>query len=193
MTVDNSEIVSSFFPDAFDGDTFFYTELLDRSVSAAGGNRVRMLRSFYHPTKEIFWKVWPTIRRLCDQTGCRAYTRLSPRSYAKVGKLFARKVVEAALVEHYQDMHSIYASACGTVSPDVKLWLWDVDDMSDPSFSGVLDKLKEKGVYIATIPSRQGCHLISRPFWVQDAFPNGHHPIQCHKDNPTNLYIPDAR
>lgn len=31
MTIDNFEILSSLLPETFDGDTFWYTELLDRS------------------------------------------------------------------------------------------------------------------------------------------------------------------
>lgn len=171
-----------------DEDTFCYTELLDRSKATGGNNRVRMLRSFHHRSRAEFLATWPTIKQLCDQTGVRAYTRLSPRSYAKVGKLATTLMVEAALVGHYKDMAHIYARACGRVSPSRKLWLLDVDNLdtwadyhnSDDCFFETL----------AVIPSRKGVHVITKPFDIKAFMGRLPGDVSLHKDNPTNLYIP---
>jgi hypothetical protein len=43
MTIDNFEILSSLLPETFDGDTFWYTELLDRSKRRVDGLLLEVL------------------------------------------------------------------------------------------------------------------------------------------------------
>lgn len=187
--INNLEAVLPFMPAEADGDTFCYTELLDRSKATGGNNRVRLLRTFYHHSQAELREHFPLIQQLCDRNGVRAYTRLSPRSYAKVGRLFATLVVESALVGHWKDQRHIYARCCGRVTPNRKLWLIDVDDPAawadwhnDPSFFPTQ--------VLGVIPSRKGFHVIVNP-WDQSRFPlpAGN---QVHRDNPTNLYIPES-
>jgi hypothetical protein len=50
--------------------------------------------------------------------------------------------------------------------------------------------LHEAGHLRARIPSRKGYHLITWAFDMRTvSVPNG---VSLHKDNPTNLYIPDG-
>jgi len=42
---------------------------------------------------------------------------------------------------------------------------------------------------MASIPSRNGLHLITLPFSLKD-FKKKFPDIEVHKDNPTNLFIP---
>lgn len=189
MAIDNHEIVATFMPSTEDGDTFLYTEILDRSKATGGNNRVRLLRSFHHRSRAHFLDTWPTIQKLCDQTGMRAYTRLSPRSYRKVGQLFSKMVWEMALDQRWPDMRPVYDSACGRSAPihGQKLWLFDVDAISEETdaFRGELD---DRSLLKAIVPSRKGEHLIVKPFEFDGELPPA---TSLHKDNPTNLYIPD--
>lgn len=41
----------------------------------------------------------------------------------------------------------------------------------------------------AVIPSKNGFHIICNPFNIQD-FAKFEYPVEIHKDNPTNLFIP---
>lgn len=192
--LDNSEAVAPFCPETFDGDTFVYTEMLDRG-QRKGNNGHRLVKTFYHRSREEFWEQWPQIRKLCDLAKVRACTRLAPRSYKKVGREFTRLVVETALTENWQGMKSLYNRACGIVSPNEKLWLFDVDAKTEHT-DRLADNLRKDGHLVARIPSKKGEHLISRPF---DSRPyvGGHGwaawgEVQLHKDNPTNLYIPNG-
>ena len=185
--VDNSAQVALFVPETDDGDTFLYTEMLDRK-SRKGNNGYRLMKSFYHRSRAEFWEQWPSIKQLCELTQCRAYTRLAPRSFAKVGKEFTQLVVEAALAGNWGHMKALYNSACGRTNPIKKLWLFDVDgpDGHSATFGSWLDK---SGHLLASIPSRQGLHYIATPFDPRlVAMPSN---ISLHKDNPTNLYIPE--
>lgn len=194
--IDNSEIVAKFCPPIGDGDTFIYTEMLDRS-KRKGNNGVRLLKTFYHREEAEFWEQWPTIKKLCDLANVRACTRLAPRSYRKVGATFTRMVVEAALTDNFAGMKSLYNRACGTTAPNQKMWLFDIDEPNDASAE--LEKaLVEFGALLAKVPSRRAHHLIARPFDLREAgysHPSDGHlfqGVQLHKDNPTNLYIPDG-
>jgi hypothetical protein len=184
--LDNSELIARFCPSVDDGDTFVYTEMLDRG-KAKGNNGHRLLKTFYHRSVAEFWEQMPVIRTLCDMSNVRACTRLAPRSYRKVGSQFTRMVVEASLSGNWAGMKSLYNRACGTVAPNEKLWLFDVDaiDRASEEFG---ERLATAGHLVATIPSKKGLHYVTRPH-EYGVFPPG---VSLHKDNPTNLYIPDG-
>lgn len=194
--LDNSALIAPFCPPTDDGDTFIYTEMLDRTKQK-GNNKQRLVKTFYHRSQEEFWEQWTTMKELADLTKVRLYTRLAPRSYEKVGKAFTRLVVEASLTNNWAGMKSCYNRACGTVSPNQKLWLFDVDAIDD--FSNSLARhLQDKDLLRGRIPSRKGEHFITAPFDVrlfsvhkeEDWSQWGE--VSLHKDNPTNLYIPDG-
>lgn len=194
--LDNSISVAAFCPPIDDGDTFIYTEMLDRG-KRKGNNSHRIVKTFYHRSVEEFWEQWPVIKNLCDLSLVRACTRLSPKSYKRVGATFTRMVVEAALTNNFAGMKSLYNRACGTTSPNTKLWLFDIDVINEGTIE--FEKyLQINGSYIATIPSKKGLHYITKPFDMRlfEMFMDDHdmsdEHISLHKDNPTNLYIPDG-
>lgn len=195
MSVDNFDLVASFIDEAYDGDTFWYTEILDRSKRSAGDNRKRLLRMYHHKTRQSLLDVKDSIVALCETTGARAYTRLSPRSAEAVGKHLAQATVEAAMAEQWDTMPYLYARACGRTSiHGRKLWLYDVDEVNEKSHL-FAEYLWGAGYLVKEVPSRKGVHFICKPHNPQ----NDHEllmelgvDITCHKDNPTNLYIPDS-
>jgi hypothetical protein len=195
--LDNSALIAPFCPAQPDGDTFIYTEMLDRG-KRKGNNGHRLVKTFYHRSVDEFWSQWPTLKALCDLARVRACTRLAPRSYAKVGAQFTRLVVDASLTANWAGMKSLYNRACGIVSPNTNLWLWDIDERTETT-EALAGHLRDFGVLRARIPSKRGEHLITTAF---DARPlagvrgDGTCPewgaVQLHRDNPTNLYIPDG-
>lgn len=191
MPVDNHEKIAAFFPEEDDGDTFFYTELLDRRHHK-GSNQFRTLKTFYHRSQMHFATQWETIKNLCDNTGARAYTRLTPRSYKMVGRAFTTLVVASAMAEDWRAMHRRYASACGLApKAGFKLWLFDIDQPGSVDAVALEERLGFGGldVLVTSVPSRKGHHLIVRPHHVDYR----HDGIELHKDNPTNLYVPDTK
>lgn len=189
--VDNFELVLPFCPEKEDGDTFIYTEMLNRG-KRKGNNGHRLLKTFYHRSQEEFRNQWPEIRALCDMSQVRAMTRLAPRSYNKVGENFVRLVVDTALSKNWAGMKSLYNRACGTTSPNMKVWLFDMDELGQ-SVDDFGAELEKKGVLLARIPSKKGVHFITRAFdrrGMFEAYKSLSHEV--HKDNPTNLYIPEG-
>src|SRR5690349_4086406 len=160
--LDNSKLVAKFCPPTEDGDTFIYTEMLDRG-SKKGNNGQRLLKTFYHRSVDEFWEQWPTIKKLCDLARVRACTRLAPRSYKSVGRTNTRMVLEAALTDNWAGMKSLYNRACGVTGPINKIWLFDVDVVNDGT-EAFGAKLEQDGNLIEIIPSKKGKHYISKPF-----------------------------
>lgn len=201
--VNNYDIVSQFMPGEpkgppANGDLFLYTELMDRT-KRVGNNGVRIVKTWYHRNLEDFARHFELMKRVCDALGVRAYTRLSPRSFEKVGKLHAKLVIDAVCSENWAGMKTLYTSACGQVSPTRKLWFYDVDDLEDPSYLPLVKFLGGYDNLVATVPSKRGVHLVCNPFdvrlWSQamqqrEILPTD--KISLHKDNAVNLYIPDG-
>lgn len=192
--VDNSELVRYFVPQVFDGDTFVYTEILNRN-KRSGNNKGRLERTFYHRFMAEFDAQLPDIMKWCDFTGARAYTRLSPRSFKKVGHRFFQHQTEQVLAENWEGMRHGYAHACGISTPLVKYWLFDVDDPTmlaeaEAAIDAVpfLPKAPSVQARLVTIPSRKGYHIVTRPFDPRTLrLPPG---VELKKDANTNLYIP---
>ena len=186
--LDNSSLIAPFIPVEDDGDTFLYTEMIDRGQKKGNNNR-RILKTFYHRSQEEFWAQWPGMKQLADIAQVRLMTRLAPRSYKKVGKHFTQLVVEAAMAENWTHMKKLYSSACGLSSPVTKVWLFDVDN-PDKVSERVGCRLENENQLIKTIPSKKGLHYITKPFDMRTwSLPEN---VSLHKDNPTNLYIPDG-
>lgn len=212
MPIDNSMLIMPFVPDEDDGEHFIYTEMLDRS-QRSGNNSARLLKTFYHRSKQEFRDQLPLIKQICEMGSVRACTRLSTRSWTKVGQLFTKLTVEAAIDGDFMKMKSLYNKALGNSAPTRKLWIWDIDQVNEKTmlFRDFLQKVHmaltppQETVFLATIPSKSGLHYITRPFDVRIAsdymriglgiegglMPNGD-MISLHKDTPTNLYIPDS-
>lgn len=192
--IDNSQLVRGFVPTEDDGDSFIYTELLDRS-KGKGNNVNRLIKTFYHRSREEFDEQMPAIKELCDWGKVRAYTRLGTRSFEKVSKVFVQLVVDAALSGNHQSQKRMYSRALGTVTPVKKVWLLDVDELTEQTKQLGIQLLMDSHL-LATIPSRKGCHYIIRPFdertYTGSRGWNVFGDVQLHKDNPTNLYIPDG-
>jgi hypothetical protein len=194
--LDNSKLVAPFCPPTEDGDTFIYTEMLDRGKKK-GNNGHRLVKTFYHRSVQEFWEQWPNIQKLCDLVMVRACTRLAPKSYRKVGATFTRMVVEASLTDNFAGMKSLYNRACGVTSPNKKLWLFDIDIINDGTIE-FEQFLKNNGSHVATIPSKKGRHYITNPFDKRlfEEFKTNHEltkeHLDVHFDNPTNLYIPEG-
>ncbi|MEY4507976.1 MAG: hypothetical protein RLZZ450_98 [Pseudomonadota bacterium] len=68
--IDNRDIVRRFIDADEDGDTFWYTELLDLTTN--GSSRFKMLRSFEHNNRAEFDEQCDTIALLCERNNVRA-------------------------------------------------------------------------------------------------------------------------
>src|SRR5690349_24143391 len=101
--IDNSFIVRTFIPTIPDGDTFLYTEILNRNKKT-GNNKGRLEKTFYHRSRNEFDHQMADIAKWCDYTGARAYTRLGPRSFQRVGHKFFSHMTEQVVAQNWEGM-----------------------------------------------------------------------------------------
>ncbi len=179
--IDNSALIRRFVPEVNDGDSFIYTEFIDRVRGYT------FPTVFFHRSRGEFDNQLSEMRVLCEALRLRAYTRLSTKSFKKVGVLFTEMVVQRALSGEFGMMKRLYASALGRSSPVKKYWLFDVDNREESALEG---ELSASGKLVCVIPSRAGRHLITMPFDGRE-LQKRHPGVDLQRDNPTNLFIPD--
>ena len=128
----------------------------------------------------------------------RAVINLNRRSYETTALLHLRKITDQLIEGSYDKACKVYPSVVGANSQDsCKKWIIDIDDKTTDirKLRGELNRIRPiENKFIATIPSRQGYHLITKPFDIKAAEPilslYGLTKESILKNNPTNLYIP---
>ncbi len=193
--INNADIVRRYIDAGGTDDLFWYTELLDRNGN--GSARFKMLRTFEHISREQFDEQMPTIIDLCEKNGVRAYTRLSPRSRKRVAAEMLKRVTQEFIDGHYALMGRIYASVVGTTHVrNRQLWLFDVDEplVHATRLGHHMQRMAACGALVGTVPSRKGYHIMAHPFDINRVLgcEDWKVAMSLHKDNPTNLYIPES-
>lgn len=150
-------------------------------------------------------KVMPEVILLCEHYGARAYINISPKSFEKLQKLMLVKLASLVCEGNIQNPRKTLNSTAGALTSKNPIWIVDIDDLSmkdtilnwfdnyfklDPTlpFCNTREELYLRGI----IPTKQGCHLLVRPFNLKEFssnFPN----IDVHKNSMgTLLYYPDS-
>lgn len=182
-------------------DDFYFLQLLQRKKDHKDGlkvngsnNNSRLIKAYYISSMEYFDFIKPEVKALCDTFEARASINLNRRSY----KEMALRVIEhtAKLIANHAEVNvrKVYDTICGKYYKDTdKVWILDVDEVGRSYNDMVLfaerECRPEGNKYIGVIPSKNGYHILMRPFELnkfQEKFPD----IGVHKNNPTNLYIP---
>lgn len=213
--VDNFELIKPLLHFPNHGDFYFLQLLLRKKdgldVPNGSDNQRRLVRD-YHITDVKQLDEWRNeIIYLCNETGARAYIRLNKRNYKTIAMAYAQETLEKARKgEEFGNTYGEINSVIGRYPEGHKgdkTWLVDIDDFGPDSFlvghikdiisrCEPVDKVGELRKVIATIPTRSGTHLISKPFNLQKfnelkkAEITVESEIAVLKDNPTILYAP---
>jgi len=213
--VDNFELIKPLLHFGKHGD-FYFLQLLQRKkdgldVPNGSDNQRRLVKDFHITSESQLAELRDEIIRICDETGARAYIRLNKRNYKTIAMAYAQETLEKARKNEefgntYNEINSVIGRYPEGHKED-KTWLVDIDGVGPDSFlvghvkdiiarcepvdtTGGLRKV------IATIPTRSGTHLITKPFNLQKfnelkkAEITVESEIAVLKDNPTVLYAP---
>ncbi len=129
-----------------------------------------------------------------DYFNARVCINLNKRSFEKVAFKSLKNISDAIVDKHYSRAKHAWISACGqSGSVDEKRWIIDVDEKGRDANDMILfveRQCRPEGEkYVATIPSKNGYHIITTPFDLK--YFSWYYPgYEVHKNNPTNLYIP---
>lgn len=176
-------------------DDFYYLQILQRKKENPQlGSNSRVIKNYYIRSEEYLDKRYDEIKLLCRTFNARAMLRLNKRSFEKVAYKTLINISHSMSNGEHSKIYTNYDKGCGQTHNDKnKTWILDIDgEMSYEELfeleEVVNNSLPEGKNTICYIPSKNGMHLITKPF-DQRLFSKLYPEIDVHKDNPTNLYI----
>lgn len=211
--IDNFELIKPLFYFNEANDMFFHCQIVQRAKDHKP-NKVKegAINTYLIRSREHLDRLKDEIILLCEHYGARAYINVAGKDFDAMQKLMLMKLARNVTENIIQNPRKILNSTAGELKSRRPLWIVDIDDMSimksvaDKLFELYADTWKKKGSDIsvealkevgydyifAQIPTKQGVHLIVRPFNLQSfhkAFPN----VDVHKNSMgTLLYYPKS-
>jgi len=197
--LDNFDKVLPFIAEVEDNDTYWFLQILVRhkDVPEVPSKNSRNIKNYYIKSQAHLLSKKDEIIGLCDYFKGRAYMRLTPRSY-KVTALHHLKQMSQMIADgNFKSIAKSYLSSSGSTNAGTeKRWIVDIDGEYTGDHLNALKlcinncrPYSEDDKVLAMIPTRNGLHLITSPFDVNQYTAYGFkHDIQ--KDNPVNLYVP---
>lgn len=174
-------------------DDFYHLQILKRKKEHPElGSNSYVVKTYYVKSLEYLDKIFPEVVNICNFHNARACINLNRRSFEKIAFHTLKKVTDCILNKDYKSVRKAYESVCGSYSNESEhKWIIDIDDKDyDSSEMEILMyyTLPEGNKVITRIETKNGYHLITKPFNLQDF--NQHYSMDIHKNNPTILYIP---
>jgi hypothetical protein len=180
-------------------DDFYHLQILKRKKEHPElGSNSYVVKTYYIRSRKYLEQKKDEIVALCNFHNARGCINLNRRSFEKIAFHTLKKITDQILNKDYKSVRKAFESVCGAHSNEAeKKWILDIDS-HDPlvgtkiaSYIANCQPIGEK--VIATIPTKNGYHLITKPFNIQDFnFYKMMNKVEVdiHKDNPTIIYIP---
>lgn len=201
MSVNNFDQIRSMleFPEK---TSFYFLQVLKRRKENPDlGKDMKHIADYYIYSLEQFDELKPRIIAQCDVENARAYFRINRRDAKKVAMQVLKRTVDYIMSEDYRAVKNAFASCAGEFNSDPdKKWIVDVDwkdvpDGMDQDYylNKLISKVQElvaetgRDDTVSTIPTKNGIHVICRPFNLQK-FRDAYEAIDVHKDNMVILY-----
>jgi len=198
--IDNFELISTLLKYNSD-DEFYFLQVIKRKKDQpeelkGSNNSARLIKSYYINSVEHLMSLKEEIIDICKVFNARAGINLNKRSYKKCALQTVRTILDQMDNENYKSSRRAFNTVCGKYSIGDKHWILDYDGGELYEFEKVF---LEKELYhfkpigdkvLAYIPTRQGVHIITKPFNLFEAEDFLKElEISVHKNNPTILYI----
>ncbi len=213
--IDNFELIKSLFYFNEANNMFFHLQIVQRAKDHKGESKKvkeSAIKTYFIRSREHLDRVKEEVVSLCEYYGARAYINIAGKDFKNLQDLLLAKLAEYNLNGTVRDPRRILNSAAGELKSRNPKWVVDIDDVSminaieDKLFELYAEAWKKKGSDIsvealkvvgydyiyAQIPTKQGIHLIVRPFNLQ-AFHKAFPDVDIHKNSMgTVLYIPNS-
>lgn len=187
-------------------DDFYHLQILKRKKEHSDlGSNSYVVKTYYISSLDYLNKKIDEIICLCNYHNARACINLNRRSFERLSYHMLKKVTDQILNKDFKSVRKAYDSVCGKHSNETdNKWIIDIDhkdfeltdDERDKFYNEIMSDIQEL-VYetgrddtLYTIPTKNGFHIISRPFNVSKFQKIYTKKIEIQKDNPTILYIP---
>ena len=176
-------------------DDFYYLQILQRKKeNTEVGKNSNSVREFYIGNLEYLERKWSLIKALCEVFNARACLRMNRRSWRQCALRSMEKIAGQIVCNDFRSVAKYYSRVAGTYHNETPArWIVDLDENNlvlIHEIAEYINTLRPEGNKIlATVPSKNGWHLLTNPFDVQEFNKKGY-KVELHKDNPENLYIP---
>lgn len=192
--VDNFKLIRDFI--TFDTeDDFYFLQIIQRAKEnpEIGCNNM-VIKTYYIKSKEYLMEYTREIKALCDFFHARAYIHLTKRSYKKTCLLTLSNIAASLVSDTVNSTYKAYNHACGIqYDTKTKSWIVDIDtkDLDNiKKVKGIIYECKPFGdKLLLEVPTKNGVHLITKPFDLKEFREVYKDNIDIHKNNPTLLYM----
>ena len=194
MVTNNFEQIRSLLN--FKDDYFYFIQIIQRKKEHPElGKNNRVIRSYNISSMDKYDANIKEIITMCETFNARAYIHLNRRKWSQISLECLRHNAHLIANGQYDGIKSSLETIIGRICgepKETKTWIIDIDGQEFPSpimMANIDHKYRPLGVAkcIAVIPTKNGCHLITKPFDVQ-VFKELYPDVDIHKDNPTVLY-----
>ena len=211
--VNNFEQIKSMFYFNEGDNMFFHCQIVSRAKDHKGENKKvkeGAIKTYFIRSREHLDSLKDEIILLCEHYGARAYINVAGKDFKSLQTLMLLKLANDIHQGVVRNPRKCLNSAAGELKSRIPKWIVDIDDISlkdsikDRLFELYVQAYSSKGTNIsvetikavshlnifAEIPTKNGLHLIVRPFNTKafnEFFPN----VDIHKNSMgTLLYCP---
>lgn len=195
--IDNFELIRPLLTFLND-DIYYHLQILRRGKDHPELPAVnRLIKSYFVCNEDYLNKCESEIKKLCEFFEARAYINLAPKSIKKTTMLQLKYLAQRAYEGDFKKIWKSWNTCAGEIKGEESRWIVDIDNSlekmiywwdvekyineeCDPKID-IFDKV------IAQIPTKNGTHLITIPFNLQQ-FKEKYPDIDVHKNNSTLLY-----
>lgn len=183
-----------------DPDTFYYVQIIQRrkDEGVTIKKNCKMIRSYYITSLRYWDDHIEQIKELCRTFKARAYIHLNPRSWKKCVLMAFGELATYLRSNQCSSLRKLTEEMAGKYVADgaQKTWIVDIDTKDETFIKEVSDVVNAcmpvGDKVVDLIPTKNGFHLITKPFNIQEfrqTYKEGEIDIQ--KNNPTLLYFND--
>ncbi len=182
-----------------EGD-FYFCLVLKRKKDQPEGERdnhqsVRTIKTYCINSIEYLDERYEEIKMLCEVFKARAYIHVQKQNHRDVGMNMITEIVHR--VQSGQiNQKNVFDSVVGQLKTLEKRWIVDIDTTDAVIITNIMltigiCKPYDDNKIIASIPTKNGLHLITKRFDVAE-FRKKYPEVDIQKKNPTLLYLPDS-
>lgn len=197
MSICNFDLIESLLEFKKEHD-FYFIQVIQRKKDhkdskfpLASNNNNRTIRTYNVFSIAQLRKYEIEIKEMCKLFNARAGISLNVRNAKDLSFEMMQLLAQNIKSNHFNQLGGLWNTVCGQHHSDKdKKWILDIDHKMETDVSEFIKTQNPIGdKFIALIPSRQGYHLIVKPFDARE-FGMKYPDIEIHKNNPTNLFIP---
>lgn len=206
MIVDNFKQISKHlvFDSEENPDWFYHVQIISRRKDGEFTERnCKVIRSFYIRNLQYYDEHIEVIKQFCRFFHARAYIKLNPSSWKKCALMAFKELADCVCKEEYWGIRSLVDSMAGKYNADGSQTKWVIDiDTKDKGVLldavNIVDSCAPEGHKIVDcLPTKNGYHLLSRPFNVKQfnetwAATSQEDVPDINKNSPTLLYYEDG-